>query len=276
MFSKHDSSGYTTPLDRIQAWCGASAARPLFQSLLVYEHQALHHALQSLGGTWRHRRVEVKQRVDGPLTVAVCGTPDLTVDLVYDREYFGDPAAERMLGHWRRLLEAFLTHPERPVSRLPMLASAEQEQIVHAWNRTGSDYPRELGAHQLFEAVAAASPGQPALVDAGRTLAYSELNEQANRLAHFLQEKGAGPEKLVGVCLERSARVIIAVMAVLKAGAAFLPLEPSLPRQRLCRMVRESGTAWVITNTALAERFAECAAETLCLDALEVEVARQP
>ena len=265
-----------TPLDRIQAWCGASAAKPLFQSLLVYEHQALHHALQSLGGPWRHRRVEVKQRVDGPLTVAVCGTPDLTVDLVYDREYFGDPAAERMLGHLRRLLEAFLTHPERPISRLPMLAAAEQEQIVHAWNRTGSDFPRELGAHQLFEAVAAASPGQPALVDAGRTLAYSELNEQANRLAHFLQEKGAGPEKLVGVCLERSARVIIAVMAVLKAGAAFLPLEPSLPRQRLCRMVRESGTTWVITNTALAERFAECAAERLCLDALEVEVARQP
>ena len=264
-----------TPLDRIQAWCGASAAKPLFQSLLVYEHRTLHDALQSLGGIWQHRHVEVKQRVDSPLAVAVSGTPELALDLVYDREIFSDPTAERMLGHLRQFLENYLTHQEGQVAQLPMLTPPEREQVVHAWNRTACDYPRELGAHQLFEAVATASPGQPALVDAGRTLAYQEVNDLSNRLARLLREKGAGPEKLVGVCLERSPRVITAILAVLKAGAAFLPLDPNLPRQRLCLMVRESGTASVITSTELAERFSECAAEMLCLDLLEAEVARQ-
>jgi len=265
-----------TPLDRLQEWCGASPAKPLFQSLFVYEHQPLHDALQALGGNWQHRSMEVRQRVDSPITLAAFGNPQLTLELICDRQRFSESTLERMLGHLRNLLEGFPQNCGTAIARLPLLSAREQEQMLHEWNRTATEYPRELCAHELFEAVAAESPLQEALLDAGRSLSYGSLNEISNQLAHCLREKGVGPEKLVGVCLERSPEVVIAILAILKAGGAFLPLDPSLPHQRLIHMLRESGASWVVTRNALASPLESCAAELLCLDALGAEIARQP
>jgi amino acid adenylation domain-containing protein len=265
-----------TPLDRIQEWCGASPAKQLFQSLLVYDHQSLNDALQSLGGNWQRRSVNVRQRVDSPITLAASGNPQLTLELICDRRCFSDATVERMIRHLQNLLEGFPQNGGTAIARLPLLSAREQEQILHEWNETSTAYPRDLCAHEIFEATAAEHPLKEALLDGARSLSYKGLNEISNQLAHNLRERGIGPEKLVGVCLERSPDVVIAILAILKAGGAFLPLDPSLPHQRLIHMLRESGASWVVTRNALASLLENCAAELLCLDALGTEIARQP
>jgi amino acid adenylation domain-containing protein len=265
-----------TPLDRIQEWCGASAAKPLFQSLLVYEHQPLHEALQAIGGQWQKRKVSVMQRIDNPITLAAYGMPQLTVELICDRQRFSAPLMERMLEQLHALVEGFVANCATPLAQLPFLSDCEREQILRAWNQTAGEYPRDLCAHEIFEATAAEFPAQTALLDAGQSISYAVLNEKSNQLAHYLRAKGVGPETLVAVSLERSPSIVTAVLAILKAGGAFLPLDPGLPQQRLAHLLDESGAPWVITRTLLAPPFENCAAERLCLETLEAEISRQP
>jgi amino acid adenylation domain-containing protein len=131
------------------------------------------------------------------------------------------------------------------------------------------------GVHELFEQQAALHPGRVALVHGGLELSYAELDQRANRLAHALRSRGAGPEVLIGLCMERSPQLMVALLAVMKSGAAYVPLDPSHPAERLAYMLRDTGAALVVTQSSLCERLP---ADTprLLLDADEAEIAAQP
>ncbi|HEV2148914.1 MAG TPA: condensation domain-containing protein, partial [Longimicrobiaceae bacterium] len=172
----------------------------------------------------------------------------------YAASLFGRSTVERYLGYLRRVLEEMAAGPERPVAGLEMLPEEERRQVVEGWNATEAEYPRELCVHQLFEAQARRSPDAVALVSAGEALSYAELNARANRLAHHLVGLGVGPEARVAVCVERSAEMVVALLAVLKAGGAFVPLDPEYPPERLGYMLRDSAPAAVLTQGPLLER----------------------
>ena len=254
------------PLVDVQAWSETPRGTPLFESLLVYESQALDAQLRALGGAWNARRFEYRGQTNFPLTVAAYGDEALLLRLEYSRRRFGDDFAARMLDHLRTLLEGMAAHPQARLKDLPLLTQAERQRLLVEWNDTQTDYPADALVHQLYEAQAARTPDAPALLFGGRSLTYRELDARANRLAQHLRSLGVGPDVLVGLCVERSPEMVVGLLGILKAGGAYVPLDPSYPAQRLAFMLEDAQAPVFLTQARLLSRLAGHGAAAVCLD----------
>ncbi|MET0264269.1 MAG: amino acid adenylation domain-containing protein, partial [Duganella sp.] len=181
----------------------------------------------------------------------------------------GGAQTERILGYYLAVLEAVAADPGASHHDRHFLGQAEVALLLQELNATGADYPRELSVYQLFEAQAARTPDAVAVVADGQPLTYASLNAQANRLARHLRTLGAGPDALVGVCLERSAELVIAILAALKSGAAYAPFDPAYPAERLAYMAADARPVVLLTHSALGARIgpgAGAGVAQLCLD----------
>jgi amino acid adenylation domain-containing protein len=184
---------------------------------------------------------------------------------VYSTDLFDASTMERMAGHFQTMLEAIVADPEQKISRLPMLTAAEKQQLTD-WNRTDTEFPSALCMHELVEAQAARTPNAIAVEHADQRLTYLELEQRANQLAHFLTRRGVGPESRVGICLRRSLELPVALLAVLKAGGACVPLDPAYPKERLAYMLEDSKTSLVLTQPGLLAEVTDFDAEIIALD----------
>jgi amino acid adenylation domain-containing protein len=174
------------------------------------------------------------------------------------------------------LLAAALAEPRRRLDELPLLAPAEAHQLRHEWNDTLTVYPPEPTLHGQIAAQARRSPAAVALRCDGREVSYGELDRRANRLAHHLRASGAGRGERVGIALERSPELVIGLLAILKAGAAYVPLDPGYPADRLGRMIEDACLPVVLTTRAIASQLPPCAAQRVLLDAESAEIAARP
>ena len=177
----------------------------------------------------------------------------LAAHIRYNTDLFERGTMERMLGHLRVLLEGIVADPAQPVGQLPMLTEAERHQQLVEWNATALAYPAGLTMHGLFEAQAAARPEAVALWCDGVELSYGELDRRANKLARHLRELGAGPETLVGVCVERRPEMIVGMLGILKSGAAYVPIDPEYPAERVAFMLADSEAPVLLTQSWLVE-----------------------
>ncbi|HKR15461.1 MAG TPA: non-ribosomal peptide synthase/polyketide synthase [Pyrinomonadaceae bacterium] len=185
----------------------------------------------------------------------------------YSTDLFDESTIRRLFQHYTHLLEALVSsNPEQPLSALSMLSVSEQQQILHDWNQTASDYPRERLLHQWFEAQVERTPEATALVCGEERLTYAELNRQANQLGHRLRALGVGTESRVGVMLERTPLLLTGLLAVLKAGGAYVPLDPNYPQQRVSFMLADAEVQVLLTTSELAETVATGDLPVLCLD----------
>ncbi|MCW5981844.1 MAG: amino acid adenylation domain-containing protein [Bryobacteraceae bacterium] len=174
----------------------------------------------------------------------------------YDARLFEDATIYRMIGHYRNLLEAIVAERDRRVSLLPMLRPEERRRVVVEWNETGREFDEQARVHELFEQQAERRPEATAVIwDSGR-LTYGELNRRANRAAHRLLARGARPDARVAISIERSPALVIGLLAILKAGAAYVPLDPAHPKDRRDFVVRDAGSAMGITGEWIAEALA--------------------
>ncbi|HKP13616.1 MAG TPA: amino acid adenylation domain-containing protein, partial [Blastocatellia bacterium] len=237
-----------TPLLSIQSWSQVPRGTPLFESVVVFENTSLDSGLKALGGDWQKRTFSLHQQANFPLILAGHLDSELCLRLEYDRSRFSEPAAAQMLRHLQTLLQAMAEDPERRVLDLEMLSHRQRHQLLVEYNDTARDYPQDRLVPELFEDQAAQRPDQTAVVCGEEQLSYAQLNERANRLAHYLRELGVGPDEVVGICLERSVDLIVAIIGVLKAGAAYLPLDPAYPAQRLAFMMEDSGMKVVLSR----------------------------
>ncbi|MFE2196242.1 amino acid adenylation domain-containing protein, partial [Streptomyces olivaceus] len=162
-------------------------------------------------------------------------------------DLFDRSSIERMAGWLARFLEQVLAHPEQPVSRARILDDAEMGQVLQGWDDTGREAPGGT-LPELFEEQVARTPDARALVFDGTELSYRELNERANRLARLLIEQGAGPERFVAVALPRSADLVVALLAVVKSGAAYVPIDPDYPADRIAYILEDAAPMCVITG----------------------------
>jgi len=190
---------------------------------------------------------------------------ELLCDWEYDAAIFDAETIDRLAARWETLLRGIVAQPETRIAALSMLPEGER-RLLAEWNRTDADYPREQCVHQLFEAQAARTPDAVAVVAGEQRLTYAELAARAEELARRLRAFGVQAEAIVGVCLERSPDLVAALLAVLKAGAAYLPLDPKLPPERLAGMVNDSGARLVLTQSALRGRLPVAEAQLVCLD----------
>jgi amino acid adenylation domain-containing protein len=186
--------------------------------------------------------------------------------LTYRAALFDPQTAARMAGHLEILLDAMAAEPAGRIREVPLLRGAERVQVLETWNATGSPYPVEGGLAALFQAQAARTPDASALVFEGRSLSYAELERQAGRLAGRLRALGAGPEARVGLCAERSPEMVVGVLATLMAGAAYVPLDPAYPAERLEYMLADSGCRVLLTQERLLGRLPAHGAEAVLLD----------
>ncbi len=196
------------------------------------------------------------------------------VSCEYNTALYLDGTVVRILEHFERLLSAVVDQPDRPISAYPLLDAAEQDRIVREWNRTELDYPRQHCVHQLFALQAARTPASVAVVCGRESISYRRLDERSNQLARFLQARGITAGMLAGICVERSIDMLIAVLAVLKAGAAYVPLDPSFPPERLSFMAQDAGLKLLITQEKLAG-IVTTAASTVLLDAERKQIGKQ-
>jgi amino acid adenylation domain-containing protein len=173
----------------------------------------------------------------------------------YCTDLFEAQTIRRLCGHYGALLQAIVRDPDRSIAMLPLLTDAEQQQLLVEWNETKTDYPANALVHELFEAQVERIPEAIAVEFDGKRLTYRELNARANQVAHHLRHLGIGSDTLVGVCVERSIEMVTALLAVLKTGAGYVPLDPAYPDERLAFMLGDANVAVLLTQERLRSRF---------------------
>ncbi|MFL5540370.1 MAG: non-ribosomal peptide synthetase, partial [Longimicrobiaceae bacterium] len=232
---------------------GVAAPAPLFTSLLNYRYSGRTRRAQEAGQPREGGRgIRVQERTNYPVSLSV---DDRGEEFSLSAEVAAPAEAERVCGMMHtaleRLVEALELSPGRAIGSLDVLPEAERRTVVEEWNRTEAESPRDVCVHELFEAQAARTPDAVAVRFEEASLTCRELNERANRLAHSLRRRGVGPEVRVGVCLERSLEMVVSLLAVLKAGGAYLPLDPAYPADRLAFMLADSAAAVLLTQERL-------------------------
>ncbi len=192
----------------------------------------------------------------------------LAVRWIYNRDLFDPATIARLAGHLERLLAALVANPEARISELPLLTPGEERQLLE-WNATAADYPSgaslDLCLHELIAAQVERTPDRPAVTFEGRALTYRELDAAAGRLAGRLAGLGVGPEVPVGVFAERSLEMAVTLLAVLKAGGAYLPLDPEYPADRIAYMLADSGVPVLLAQDHLLDRLPEHGARLVSL-----------
>jgi amino acid adenylation domain-containing protein len=194
--------------------------------------------------------------------------------MVYSTDLFDDKTITRMLGHFQTLLESIVANPEQRISDLSLLTVQERQKLLIDWNNTKRDYLENKCFHQLFEAQVQETPdaialnarSANALVFDDEELSYKELNIRSNQLAHYLKKLGVVPDVLVGICVERSLVMIIALLGTLKAGGAYLPLDPSLPQERLNFILEDAQVSVLLTQEKLLKHFEDFLNPIICID----------
>jgi amino acid adenylation domain-containing protein len=235
-----------TPLARIRGWSVVPGTLPLFETLLVFENYELQRALQARGGNWRRRSVHLHGQTGIPVTVAGFLGTELTVRICCDGRHFDGPTAQRLAGHLRTLVEEMVQGTSRRLSDLNMLTATERRQILWGWNNTAADYPRDRLIHELVEEQGGKTPECIALADESRDISYRKLIAQAETVAHALRRIGPSPQGPIGLWGRSGVDTVTAMLGILKAGFAYVPLPVSAPSARIKAIVDDAGIACVV------------------------------
>ncbi|WP_367127827.1 amino acid adenylation domain-containing protein [Saccharothrix sp. HUAS TT1] len=240
------------PLTRVRSYSDLPAGAALFDSIVVFENYPVQADLGTVSGV-RLVGGSANTGTNYPLNLVARTTDRLEVTLHVDPDLFTDDTVTRLAAHLRVLLTAIADDPARSVGALPV-RTAEEHRALDRWTDTGDDRFLDRCAHELVADRAREHPQAVAVRQGGDELTYAALDAAANRLAHHLVEAGVRPGALVGVLLERGADLVVALLAVLKAGGAYLPMDPAYPAERLRVMTDDAAPALVLTSRRLAAR----------------------
>ena len=262
---------------------------PLFQAMFVLQqaHLLKDEGVASLAlgeagaqvrlGELVLESVELPQRVaqfDLKLSMAESNGA-LLASFEYNTDLFDGATIRRMAEHFRTLLLGVADDPHQTISELPLLTAPERRQLLVEWNDTAVPYDTDVALHRLVEAQAARTPSAVALTFDGFHLTYEQLNRRANQLAHRLRSLGLGPESLAGVLMERSFEMVVALLGILKAGAAYVPLDPGYPPARLAFMLDDARLPVLLTQRRLLADLPAHDARVICLDDERDALARE-
>ncbi|WP_158296359.1 non-ribosomal peptide synthetase [Pseudomonas viciae] len=258
------------PLALAQRCSGVAAPTPLFSSMLNYRHCGVEVTAQALTAWQGIESIGGEERTNYPLALAVDDEGEgfsLVVQALVG-------TGARRIGEYVQttlegLVKALEQAPDTPLHALASLPVAERQHLLEAFNATAVDYPQGLTLHGLFEARVAVCPDAVAVVSGQTQLNYGQLNERANQIAHRLLSLGIGPDDRVAICVDRSLEMVAGLLGILKAGAAYVPLDPDYPLDRLAYMLENSAPMVVLTQRALQASLPATQARTLLLDEAE-------
>jgi len=266
------------PLSLAQRCSAVPAPAPLFSALLNYRHSQAD-ASADHAAAWQGIEVlsSGEERSNYPIVLSV---DDLGEGFALTAQTLPPVAPERLCALMQTALDnlimALETAPDTAMRQIGVLPEAERRQVLYDWNATQADYPHNRCIHELFEAQVAAQPDAPAVVHNGRTLTYGELNARANRLAHHLRSLDVKPDDRVAICLARSVEQVISLLAVLKAGAAYVPLDPSYPAERLAYMLEDSAPKVLLAQQSPKGSLPKTDAQVIAWDGDWSQIDKQP
>ncbi|WP_270171314.1 non-ribosomal peptide synthetase [Paenibacillus sp. SYP-B4298] len=264
-----------SPLVAVHGWSEVPRGVNLFDTVVVFEN----YPVQSLGGEAGDgpgvASSETIDQTNYPLMLVAAPGECLKLRLAYDSAWYEEEAMARMMGHLEMLLEDAATGWDKPCASLRMITEAERALLLPKQEQKLGSGAGEMRIHDGFARMAERSPDRIALVCGEQTMTYAELNERTNRLAHYLQRQGVGPEVLVGVCLERSLELMVAIISILKAGGAYVPLDPSYPVERLSFMIEDSRMSLLVAQGSTRQAIAAYSGPLVDLDELGAELAAE-
>ena len=250
-----------------QRCSGVSGSAPLFTALLNYLHRAENSGSSRTGATAGFRQVAVQAWSNYPLCLSIDDLRDgFALNVQTDYRIDPDRVAEYVVTATRSLVEALERPPQTPAAALSILPESERRLLTGSFNATQISYPGEGLIHRLFDEQVERTPDATAAVHGGQSLTYLELNGRADQLAHHLLGLGVGTAHLVGICVERSLEMIVGVLGILKAGAAYVPLDPNYPTERLQYMLEDAAPQVVVTQESLRGRLPAIQARQVVLD----------
>ncbi len=242
---------------------------PLFQVMFNLQHDEGKFRLGDLE-IFPEVMPEYLSRFDLLINVTA-GAEGFYLRLDYAKELFSQERIERLAEYYETFLSALLNAPSKRLSEMPLLGEQERQQLF-LWNETQQDLPKNKSVPQLFEEQVEKTPFNIAVRYEGQELSYQALNEQANQLAHYLRQKGVGPDKLVAIAIERSLEMIVGILGTLKASGAYVPLDASYPEDRLAFMLEDTQASVLITQASLKEKFAYYGGNIIVLDENEEQL----
>lgn len=251
-----------TPLSDIQRWSPMPLGSALFDSIVVFENYP---TADTLDLDFDIQDIRYLEQSNYPLALLAVPGKSLDLLLLFDPARFEEGAIARLHAHLELLLTAFIDQPQATLAQMPRLTAAEQQQT----DGETVDYPRDLTIHQLIEAQVERAPDGLAVVFEDQTLTYGELNARANQLASWLRAQGVGPGERVALCLNPSLARIVSILAVLKAGAAYVPLDPSYPAERIDYCLQDTKPRLLLTQPGI--ELPDTDIPVVCLDGVSVD-----
>jgi amino acid adenylation domain-containing protein len=221
---------------------------PLFESLVIFENYPVDTDLKQSLKNIQIQNVSTQEQTNYPLTLYAISDSQLSFKLIYDADYFNSVTIAQILEHLKTLLLSIAKNPQQELYQLSLLSQSEQQKLLIDWNQTQKIFENLAHIHQLFETQVQQIPDTIALIDEYQQLSYQQLNTIANQLAYYLQKQGIQPEQTIGICLERSCEMVIALLAVLKVGATYIPLDPAYPKERLNYIINDAKLSLIITK----------------------------
>jgi amino acid adenylation domain-containing protein len=248
--------------------------QPLFQVMLVLQNASSQEPVRLRGLELYGLGVETRT-AKFDLTLSLEESSDeLYGNIEYNTDLFAAETIRRLAEHYERLVDSLVSDREQPLRQVQLLSASERQQILYDWNQTRT-YEQEVCIHELFEKQVRLRPESVAVVYEDEALSYQELEGRANQVAHYLQQRGVGPETIVGVCLERSLEMVVGLLGVLKAGGAYVPLDPAYPASRLSFMMADAQVGVVLTQAELRSRLPAHEGAVVCLDSEWSQIAEQ-
>jgi amino acid adenylation domain-containing protein len=265
---------YSSLID-IQSWSDVPRGVALFDSILVFENlPAVEASSQETSSDLIIRADRgVGSKTNYPLTMIVNPGAELSIQAVYDRGRFDAQSIGRLLKHFLVLLKEFSGTAERSLAEIALLDSVERNQLLYEWNSTAHDFVAEP-VHRKFAQQANRTPLAVAVTDGTETLTYEALNGRANQLAQYLQHRGVNPDERVALFLEAGTEMVIGLLAILKAGAAYLPIDPEYPADRISFILRDAGVKEVLTTETAARMLPEGDWNAIYIDGRWNEISR--
>ncbi|HVI46052.1 MAG TPA: non-ribosomal peptide synthase/polyketide synthase [Chitinophaga sp.] len=244
-----------TPLHTVKKWAGIQ--EELFDSLLVFENYPVDKVISSDHWKLKVTDIVLKEQTNYPLTIIITSSGNINITFSYNSTLLEDAFVERIAGHFREVLLQFAASMVSSLKNVNLLTPHEREQLLHAFAGVQTDYPKDSTVTDLYEAQVALAPDAIAVICGSQTLTYRELHMKSGQLAHYLQQQGVTPGTLVPVCMNRSLEMMTAILAVLKAGAAYVPIDPAYPVERIRFMLTDINSTLLLSATALKETLAE-------------------